>query len=194
MFSVLTVPAVIVVIVSAGMLLVAYNWRVQIGALGLLYLGAFVLVTLSWPLDLAVIKLVAGWMAAAVLGLSRVGNTALPETEQGWPTGRLFRALAALLIVISSVSLAPALQEWVPAMQPAQIWAGLSLIGLGVLMLGFSRQTFQVIVSLLTTLAGFEILYATVETSTLVAGLLAVVNLALALVGTYIMPYQEQGA
>jgi hypothetical protein len=187
----LAFPAVILVIASAAALLTAYNWRVQIGALGVLYLGVFVLVSLAWPLDLAVIKLVAGWMAGAVLGMSRVGNTALPETQRGWPTERIFRLLAGVLIVITAVSLTPTLQAWVPEMLPVQIWGGLSLIGFGLLMLGFSGQTFQVTLSLLCLLTGFEVLYATVETSTLVAGLLALVNLALALVGTYIMPYQE---
>ena len=39
----------------------------------------------------------------------------------------------------------------------------------------------------MTVLAGFELLYATVEGSVLVAGLLAVINLGLALVGSYLM-------
>jgi hypothetical protein len=39
----------------------------------------------------------------------------------------------------------------------------------------------------LTLLSGFEILYATVETSILLAGLLTVVNLGLALAGAYLM-------
>ena len=185
------VPGLVVAVGSAALLLTAYNWRVQIAALGFLYLGTFVMVSVAWPLDLAVIKLVAGWMAGAVLGLSRVGNAALPETEQGWPTERLFRLLAAVLLVTTAVSLTPTLLNWVPEMLPVQIWGGLSLIGFGLLMLGFSGRTFQVILSLLCLLAGFEILYATVETSTLVAGLLALVNLAIALVGTYIMPYAE---
>jgi hypothetical protein len=39
----------------------------------------------------------------------------------------------------------------------------------------------------MTVLAGFEILYATVEGSILVAALLAVINLGLALVGAYLL-------
>jgi hypothetical protein len=74
-------------------------------------------------------------------------------------------------------------------MMPVQIWGGLALIGLGLLQLGFSGRTFQVALSLLIMLAGFEILYASLETSTLVAGLLAMVNLSLSLVASYMMPY-----
>lgn len=39
---------------------------------------------------------------------------------------------------------------------------------------------------LLTTISGFELMYAAVENSVLVAGLLAVVTLGLALVGAYL--------
>jgi hypothetical protein len=39
----------------------------------------------------------------------------------------------------------------------------------------------------MTALSGFEILYATVEGSVLVAGLLAIINLGLALVGSYLL-------
>jgi hypothetical protein len=39
----------------------------------------------------------------------------------------------------------------------------------------------------MTVLSGFEIIYSTVESSVLVAALLAVINLGLALVGAYLL-------
>jgi hypothetical protein len=42
-------------------------------------------------------------------------------------------------------------------------------------------------VGLLTVIAGFEVIYAAIETSVLVAGLLGVVNLGLALTGAYVL-------
>jgi hypothetical protein len=53
--------------------------------------------------------------------------------------------------------------------------------------MGIASRGIRVILSLLTLLSGFEILYAVVETSTLVAGLLAVINLGVALVGAYLL-------
>jgi hypothetical protein len=44
----------------------------------------------------------------------------------------------------------------------------------------------------LTALAGFEILYAAVESSALVTALLAVVNLGLALAGAYFMNVNQE--
>jgi hypothetical protein len=45
----------------------------------------------------------------------------------------------------------------------------------------------RVTIGLLTALSGFEIIYAAIETSTLVTGLLAGVNLGLALAGAYLI-------
>ena len=68
------------------------------------------------------------------------------------------------------------------------------LIGMGLLQLGFAPTALQTILGLLTTAAGFEIFYAVVEKSTLVAGLLSMTNLGLALAGAYLLvaPHMEQ--
>ena len=67
------------------------------------------------------------------------------------------------------------------------------LIGMGLLQLGMTTQSFRVILGLLTTLSGFELLYAPLETSVLVAGLLVVINLGIALVGSYMVIAPTEG-
>ncbi len=66
-------------------------------------------------------------------------------------------------------------------------WGSFLLIGLGILQLSLSMHPLRVIIGLLTALSGFEIIYAAIESSTLVTGLLAGVNLGLALVGAYLL-------
>jgi hypothetical protein len=183
-FPVLSFPAVILLVFSSVTLLVSQRWRMRIGALGVQYLGVFILVAVSWPSDLAVVKLVAGWMAGAILGISRI-NLATEE-EPDLPSERFFIVSAASLVIITVASLASGALEWVPGMQLGQARGGLLLIGMGLLHLGFSAQGLRVILSLLTMLSGFEVLYAVVEKSTLVAGLLAIVNLGIALAGAYL--------
>jgi hypothetical protein len=70
----------------------------------------------------------------------------------------------------------------------------LLLISLGLLHLGITSDPFQVIIGLLTVLAGFEVLYAAVESSVLVTALLAVVNLGLALAGSYFLNGTQEKA
>jgi len=64
---------------------------------------------------------------------------------------------------------------------------GLLLIGMGLLHLGITTDVLRVVLGLMTVLSGFEIIYSTVEGSVLVAALLAVINLGLALVGSYLL-------
>lgn len=185
-FSALAFPAAVLVSITAILLLSSPNWRWRLLALGVQYLGVFVLVAASWPGALAVVKLVAGWMAAAMLGFSRSSSRAAYEVRR-WPTEWLFRSLAAALVFLAVVSLLPAALDSIPNLLPAQAWGGLTLMGVGLLMLGFSSRILPVFLSLLMFLSGFEILYAVVEISSLVAGLLALVNLGLALAGSYLL-------
>ena len=63
---------------------------------------------------------------------------------------------------------------------------GILLVEVGLVMLGLNARPLRVVLALLVLFSGFEILYAMVERSTLVAGLLALVNLVLALIGAYL--------
>lgn len=163
------------------------NWRWRIGALALQYLGVFALVMSSWPLELAAVKLLAGWMACTVLGFTRLGQEIDQPTPAGLPTGLAFRVLAAGLVVLVVFGVAPSLPAWAAPISLGQAWGAILLIGMGLLNIGLSSRILTSILGLLSIFAGFEILYAAVEASTLVAGLLATINLGIALVGAYLM-------
>lgn len=186
-YEVLSLPAVGLLVLSSTILLVNRDWRWGIAALGLQYLGVFVLVAVPWPADLAVVKLVGGWMAASILGTTQVRQDGEEESRAAWPSGRLFRLLAATLIMLLVASLAERVEVWIPSQGINQVLGGLLLICMGLLHLGLRAHPLGVVVGLLTILSGFEILYAGLETSTLVAGLLAVVTLGIALAGAYLL-------
>jgi hypothetical protein len=142
-------------------------------------------------------KLITGWMAGAVLLMTRLASPEDAPGASAWPEGRLFRLFACILIVLAAASFAPAVPTWLPGISPAETFGGLVLVGLGLLHLGMTVQPARVIIGLLSVLAGFEIMYASVENSLLVAASLSVLNLGLALVGSYLMlrpaPGQEPG-
>ena len=186
--------AVILLGAASTALLLTRSWRVYVVSLAVQYLAVFWLVSVFWPVGLAVVKLVVGWMSSAVLASSGTASD-LYDTKRGSLSGILFRLLAVIMVWVLSFSLVPAAVEWLPAtMMP--LWGGIMLIGMGALQLGMTTRTLRVVVGLLTILAGFEILYAVVETSVLVAGLLAAINLGVALVGSYLLTlqaYMEEG-
>jgi hypothetical protein len=178
--------AIIVLVTSVGLVL-SRDWRWSLGLLAVQYFGMFLLVLGHWPLGMATAKLITGWMAAGALLMTRLGSPSnLPE-ESGWPEGRLFRLFAAVLVVLAALSFLPAVPTWLPGITPPETFGGLVLVGLGILHLGMTVQPSRVVIGLLTVLAGFEILYSSVENSLLVAALLSALNLALALVGSYLL-------
>jgi hypothetical protein len=127
-------------------------------------------------------------MASATLGMTRLDLAESEEAEEStWPQGRLFRLFAAAIVVILIVASTPQVETIIPGISRPVIAGGLLLISMGLLHLGLTAEVLRVILGLLTVMAGFELLYATVETSILLAGLLSIVNLGLALAGAYLM-------
>lgn len=194
-FETFALPAVIVVYLAASVLLISSDWRLSISALAIQYAGIVILVGLSWPLEKAVVKLVAGWMAGAVLGLALISLPGRDRTEPHLPLSSvLFRLLGAAMVGFVAYSWGPIISTWMPEVAPEQAYGGVVLLTLGLFHLGLTSQPLRVVLGLLTVLGGFEILYAAVESSALVTGLLASVSLGLALVGAYllIIPTQEE--
>jgi hypothetical protein len=181
-------PVGFVILLAAAVgILLFRDWRWMLAALAVLYVGVFLQVAIYWPASMAVIKLVVGWMATTILGVTQLNQRETIE-EHSWPAGRLFRLLTAGLMILVILSIAPKVVIWLPAAVSLPVVEGsITLIGLGFLQLGMTARPMRVIVGLLTVLAGFEILFAAIENSILVAGLLASVNLGLALVGAYLL-------
>ena len=169
-------------------LLLSREWRWSLAALALQYLLGFLLITPSWPVDLAAVKLVAGWMATAILGLTLLNLPEEPrESEARFPRSPAFLALVAGLVTVMVSGAAPALVGWSRQFNLTQAWGGLFLIGIGVMQVGLGSSVFRNILGLLILLCGFEIIYAAVEISILVAGLLAMLTLSVALIGSYLL-------
>ena len=183
MIDLIDIISIGIVVLTSISLIWTDKWRINVAAIALQYLVVFWFVSQSWPIGLASIKLIAGWVAGAVLG-DAVSGLGQQMTVNRVISARIFRALAAIFIILLAFSAAPGAGAWIPASTPAVI-TSLILIGMGILQLGMTTNSMRVIVGLLTVLSGFEILYAAVVSSVLVAGLLALVTLSLSLTGAY---------
>ncbi len=181
--------AVILLFTATLATLLIQDWRWSLAFLASQYISVFWLTQLHWTISMAAVKLVTGWMAATILGITRSAlNPKLAAApDQSWPEGRLFRILAAVLIILVVASAVPRVVQLLPGIGLTEVTGSLILMTMGLLLLGLTIQPLRVVIGLLTVLAGFEILYAAVETSTLVAALLAIINLGLALVGSYLL-------
>lgn len=187
-FPAVSLPALVLLYFTSLVLLLTRHWRLIIVVLALQYLGIFILTAFAWPIAMAAVKLVAGWMACAVLGAGMAFSVSTWEVEESPRiSNQLMRFLFALLVGLVVFSSAQKMQTWFPKTGLESLTGSMALIGMGILHLGITLHPFRVVTALLTVLGGFEILYASLEVSVLVAGLLAVVNLGLALVGAYLL-------
>lgn len=184
--------AVVIVLITTTGLLIVRDWRWILILLAVQYLGMFVLTLQHWPIGMASVKLVAGWMSAAILGMTRSGFPSQSVDEAGiWPRGRLFRLFAAGIILLIVSATTPSVDTIMADAGYAVTGGSLLLVGMGLLHLGITSYILRVVIGLMTVLSGFEILYSAVEGSILVAALLATINLGLALVGAYLLIAQN---
>jgi hypothetical protein len=184
--------AVILLLITTTGLLIVRDWRWSIILLAVQFLGMFILTLQHWPVGMASVKLVAGWMSAAILGMTRSGFPSQLINERSiWPRGRLFRLFAAGIILLIVSAATPSVDTIMADAGYAVTGGSLLLVGMGLLHLGITSSTLRVVTGLLTVLSGFEILYSAVEGSILVAALLATINLGLALVGAYLLIAQN---
>jgi len=191
MIAILNWTALFVALITSIGLLLQRDWRVGLGLLATQYICIFWLVQTHWPVSMAAGKLVTGWMACAVLGMASLSNNYTEESEAAWPQGRLFRLFTAGIITAATFGLSVRASNWLGLSLPVA-WGSLLLAGMGLLHLGISAQPFRVVLGLLTVLAGFEILYSAVESSTMVAALLSAINLSLALAGAYLVNMSKE--
>ena len=182
---ILPMLAFIVIVITGMVILIFRDWRINAAALGLQYLAGFILVDLSWPIGMAVIKLIVGWMASSALAftcLRQLKRKAEPEPA----SSLIFRGIIGLLTIIVIFIIASDIRQNIfPGVDLVILQAGLTLLGLSLMQLGSSAEPYLTIISLLSLMAGFEMIHAALEISTLLTGLLVVVNLGLALVGVF---------
>ncbi len=175
--------------ITCTTILVARDWRVSLGALAIQYLFVFWLVTRHLPFAMGSVKLIAGWMVVATLGMTRLGLSAADTQEQdpSFMRGRPFRIALMGIVALVAAGAAPRIEAVIPGLGLPVITGSLLLIGGGIVQLGLTDDHLRVTLGLLTLLAGFEILYAAVESAILVTGLLAVINLGLGVLGSYLL-------
>ncbi len=188
MNDVISWTMVAVILISSGAMLISRDWRIQLAALAVQYMAAFWLITRHQPFVIGSAKLVTGWMVVAALGMTRLS---LAETEEDQatfgPNNRWFSFVLLGIVALITAGATPRIEAVIPGLGLYVIAGGLLLISTGLVHLGLTSDILRVIISLLTLIAGFEIIYAAVENSILVAGLLSLTNLGLGLVGAYLL-------
>ena len=181
--------AVGLTLITTTVMLINRDWRISLGAMALQYIAAFWLVTRHLPFVMGSAKLITGWMVVAALGMTRLGLSTLDDDkeESSLLHGSRFRLILMCSVALVTIGATTRIEAAIPGLGLQVIAGSLLLIGAGVVHMGVSSDLLRVILGLITMLTGFEILYAAVESSILVAGFLSVISLGLGLVGSYLL-------
>jgi hypothetical protein len=180
--------AVLIVAITSAGLLLSRDWRWDVGFLTAQYVGIGILVAQHWPLSMASVKLVTGWMTTAALAMTLTSMPPQDRQDEGfWPQGRIFRLFLVGVVLVLAVAVTPRVQQSLSGIGAPVVAGAIILAGIGMVQLGTSSEILRVVLALLTVMGGFETLYSALESSILVAALLAVVTLGLGLVGAYLL-------
>jgi hypothetical protein len=179
--------AVGVVLLACSTMLISRDWRRSLGALGLQYLAMFVLVLHHLPFVMGAAKLIAGWMVVAILAMTRLSLSTAEESKDESRASQWFRVALMAIVAFVAAGAAVRIEAFIPGLGLPVVTGGLLLVGGGIIHLGITSDLLKTILGLLTMLAGFEIIYAAVESSIMVVGMLAIVNLSLGLAGSYLL-------
>jgi len=190
-------PAVVGILITAGILVVIRDWRLNVLALTLQYFFVVLLLTRLIRLEVAAVKGLIGWMVCMVLYLterradllerdSATEDTSEAKRRRRWVMSAYssFCLLAGLLVSVAAYT--AALRVPLPEIPTDISLACYLLGGLGLLVIGLSEAPMQVGFGLLTFLSGFDLFYVALEPSLAVAGLLGAVSFIIALAAAYL--------
>ena len=182
-FALLEPYAIVAALTSALLLVLTQNWRLYLFAIALQYLAAFLLVGLVWAPGLAAVKVVVGWMAVAVIGSVKPVD-GIDFQYHSSKMGVLFRFISVVIAGLTVFTITPLTSEWL-GIQQSTLFPGLMLIISGLLQLGLTGQLVRRFVGVLSVLVGFEIIFASLSSSVLLAGLMAMIHLGIGLALSY---------
>jgi len=192
-------PAVAGILITAGMMVVSRDWRLNVSALTAQYFFVVLLLTRQIRLEVAAVKGLIGWLICMVFSLTerrastiqrREGETVPAQRWRRWilSARASFHLLAAILVAVAAY--AAALRISLPEVPSDITLACYLLAGLGLLLIGLSEEPMQVGYGLLTFLSGFDLFYVALEPSLAVAGLPGAASFVIALAVAYLRTAQ----
>ena len=204
-------PAIIGLFLTALVIFLTSDWRLSLAALLVQYLLTGLALTRFIEPEVAVVKILAGILVVPILylgvrhthrvdgfGDSDKGGVHVLGLTLGWDAGPLgfpLRFLAVLLVFLALVRL---LGQFQLPMAPAGFSIELAFVAMwmgsmGIIGLVLGGGPLRAATAILTILAGFDLVYATLELSLAIVGFYGALTLLTALAFSYLAAVQVVG-
>lgn len=206
-----SLPGVILagLLLTAAVLSLTTNWRLRFAVLAVQYglTAALMAPVVIW--QVAVVQAAVGLLVVGLLWVTSRELAVNREPAMGAPAGRLglaalgriqfqtnlpFRTAAVLLGTVAAWIFVTQNGLAVPGLALSLNLAGASLIMLSLISLGLTEEPMNTGIALLMLLTGFELVYAPVERSLTVAGLLAALKFGVALAVSHLVWLRYSGS
>jgi hypothetical protein len=194
------VPAMAGLVLTALIMFLTSDWRLSLTALLVQYVFVGLALTRTIQTEIALVKILVGVLAVSILYLTarhiqeEAGSQPTDENSPRllglsvrWGAGPLGLPLRLLTVVLITLGLVRLFMDYSFPLAPADIafvvfWMG----SMGIMGLVLSGDPLRVATAMLTILAGFDLVYATLEPSLSIAGFWGALTLMAALAFAYL--------
>jgi len=181
----------ILFITAASVIIILLDdWQKILIGYAVIYLSAFSIFVQFWSFSFSLVKLITGLMSLVILGLSIVRYPGQSNVKT--KAERIFRLITLLLIFTVLGFMVYRISVYLSI--PLEIvMASLFIIGLGFIQLGITHELYKLFLAILILFFGFELIFASNETSLLINGLLATVTLLVSFMGGFLIINEQEG-
>jgi hypothetical protein len=173
---------IIISIVISGIILLLAEWRWRMALLAVVQLIGFILIVQIWPVALASVKLISGWMGVALMSATMASSDNIIQGESQ-PAAKVFKLMIAAFSWVVIAASIDRLNAWLP-ISYTNLFVGLIFFFCGIFYLSLISEINGIVVGLLIFLAGFDIIYSSLEGSALVTGIYGLIVILISFVSS----------
>ena len=175
----------------SGAILILTDWRWKMAGLAVIQLLGFILILQIWPIALASVKLISGWMGIAVMSatMASTGELRISETLTSARVFKLMLAAFSWIVIAASVE---RLNSWLP-IPYTNLFIGLVFFFCGIFYFSQEREIIGIAIGLLIFLSGFDVIYSSLEGSALVTGIYGLIVILVSIISSYLQGGFSQG-
>jgi hypothetical protein len=178
-------------IILSGIILIIADWRWKMTGLAVIQLICFIQIIQIWPIALASVKLISGWMGIALMSatMASSGNQEVHEMKISARVFRLMQVAFSWIVISASIE---RLNSWLP-IPYTNLFIGLVFFFCGILFFSSEHEISGIAIGLLIFLSGFDLIYSSLEGSALVTGIYGVIIILISIISSYLQGGLSEG-